>query len=46
MKKQKKIRSVFTSGMNLAGAAHAPKRGKGSYKRNVKHKKRRDDSFL
>jgi hypothetical protein len=45
MKKQKKIRSVFTSGMNLAGAAHAPKRGKGSYSRRVKHKKRGGDIF-
>lgn len=32
-----KIRSVFTSGVNLGGATHQTKKGKGSYTRKVKY---------
>jgi hypothetical protein len=35
-----KIRSVFTSGVNLGGVAHKPKKGKGSYSRKSKHSNR------
>ena len=32
-----KIRSVFTSGVNLGGVTHKTKKGKGSYSRKIKH---------
>lgn len=32
-----KIRSVFTSGVNLGNQIHRPKKGKGSYSRKGKH---------
>ena len=32
-----KIRSVFTSGVNLGGVAHKPSKGKGSYSRKNKY---------
>ena len=32
-----KIRSVFTSGVNLGGATHQTKKGKGSYSRKTKY---------
>jgi stalled ribosome alternative rescue factor ArfA len=31
-----KLRSVFTSGMNLGNQIHRPKKGKGSYSRKNK----------
>ena len=37
MKNTIKIRSVFTSGVNLGGVIHKPKKGKGSYSRKNKH---------
>jgi len=35
-----KIRSVFTSGVNLGGVAHKTKKGKGSYSRKNRNNKR------
>jgi len=32
-----KLRSVFTSGVNLGGATHQTKKGKGSYSRKAKY---------
>lgn len=32
-----KIRSVFTSGINLGGCTHKTKKGKGSYSRKEKY---------
>lgn len=32
-----KIRSVFTSGVNLGGVTHKPSKGKGSYQRKSKY---------
>jgi hypothetical protein len=32
-----KIRSVFTSGVNLGGSTHKTKKGKGSYQRKNKY---------
>jgi len=37
---QIKIRSVFTSGVNLGGCSHKPKKGKGSYSRKEKYGQR------
>jgi len=34
---QIKIRSVFTSGVNLGGVVHKPSKGKGSYSRKNKY---------
>jgi len=34
-----KIRSAFTSGLNLGGCVHKPKKGKGSYSRKCKFNK-------
>ena len=34
-----KIRSQFTSGINLGGCVHRPKKGKGSYTRKNKFNK-------
>lgn len=34
---QIKIRSVFTSGVNLGGVVHKPSKGKGSYSRKSKY---------
>lgn len=34
-----KIRSVFTSGVNLGGVTHQTKKGKGSYSRKSKYGK-------
>jgi hypothetical protein len=33
---KKKIRSAFSSGVNLGGSVHKPRKGKGSYKRKKK----------
>lgn len=37
-----KLRSVFTSGVNLGGCTHKPKKGKGSYSRKNKYNNRLD----
>jgi hypothetical protein len=37
-----KMRSVFTSGVNLGGVAHKPKKGKGAYTRKEKYAKNWD----
>mgnify|MGYP003704441815 CR=1 FL=1 len=34
---QIKIRSIFTSGVNLGGVVHKTKKGKGSYSRKEKY---------
>ena len=39
---QIKIRSQFTAGLNLGGAVHKTKRGKGSYQRMGKYGNRWD----
>lgn len=35
--KQLKLRSLFTSGVNLGGQVHRPNRGKGSYVRKDRY---------
>lgn len=37
-----KLRSVFTSGINLGGCTHKPKKGKGAYSRKNKYNNRLD----
>ena len=37
-----KMRSVFTSGVNLGGVSHKPKKGKGAYTRKEKYAKHWD----
>lgn len=39
MKPSLKLRSVFTSGVNLGGSIHRPKKGKGSYSRKTRYSK-------
>ncbi len=40
MKINTKLRSVFTSGVNLGGVVHKPKKGKGAYNRKNKYANR------
>lgn len=37
MKAKIKIRSVFTSGVNLGGVVHRPRKGKGAYIRKARY---------
>lgn len=37
MKSSLKLRSVFTSGVNLGGVIHRPKKGKGAYTRKNRY---------
>jgi len=39
MKTILKLRSIFTSGVNLGGAVHRPKKGKGAYTRKNRYNK-------
>jgi hypothetical protein len=39
LKFQLKLRSVFTSGVNLGGVIHRPKKGKGAYIRKNRYNK-------
>lgn len=37
MKRATKLRSIFTSGINLGGSTHRPKKGKGAYVRKTRY---------